>query len=62
MAGATARPRGLAKGGGGKAVVALANKNARIVWALLAKGRQFDPNYVSIKPGEVPAIPGTAAA
>jgi len=36
-----------------KAVVALANKNARILWAVLAKGRTFDPNHVSVKPGEV---------
>jgi len=35
-----------------KAVVALANKSARIVWALLAKGREFDPNWVSVKPGD----------
>jgi transposase len=27
------------------AAVALANKNARIVWALLAHGREFDPGY-----------------
>ena len=44
-----------------KAVVALANKNARIVWAVLAKGRIFDPNHVSIKPGEiVEAVVATA--
>lgn len=46
-----------------KAVVALANKNARIVWAVLAKGRIFDPNHVSIKPGEiVGAVVGAVAA
>jgi transposase len=44
-----------------KAVVALANKNARILWALLAKGREFDPNCVSVKPGEVPPIPAATA-
>jgi transposase len=43
----------LARVGWQKAVVALANKNARILWAILAKGRTFDPNHVSIKPGEV---------
>lgn len=47
----------LARVGWQKAVVALANKNARIVWALLAKGRVFDPNYVSVKLGEAPVIP-----
>lgn len=45
-----------------KAAVALANKNARIVWALLARGRTFDPDYVSVKPGDLPAMPATAAA
>ena len=40
----------LARVGWQKAVVALANKNARIVWALLSKGRVFDPNHVSTKP------------
>ena len=34
-----------------KAVVALAKKNARILWSVLSKGKVFDPNYVSIKPG-----------
>lgn len=29
------------------AAVALANKNARIVWALLAKDREFRPNYTA---------------
>jgi poly-gamma-glutamate capsule biosynthesis protein CapA/YwtB (metallophosphatase superfamily) len=29
------------------AAVALANKNARIVWALLAHGREFRSDYVS---------------
>lgn len=30
--------------------------------ALLAKGRVFDPNYVSVKPGAALAIPGPATA
>jgi transposase len=51
----------LARVGWQKAVVALANKNARILWAVLAKGRVFDPNHVSIKPGEILGpIPMTA--
>jgi transposase len=29
------------------AVVALANKKARIAWALLAHGRQYQTDYVS---------------
>jgi hypothetical protein len=36
-----------------RAVVALANKNARILWAVLARGRSFDPNHVSVKPGVI---------
>jgi len=38
-----------------KAVVALANKNARILWAVLARGRTFDPNHLSIPPGRADA-------
>ena len=33
-----------------KAVVALANKNARILWAILTRETRFDPDHVSIKP------------
>jgi transposase len=33
-----------------KAVVAMANKNARILWAVLARGRRFDADHVSVKP------------
>jgi Transposase and inactivated derivatives len=32
------------------AAVALANKNARTLWALLAHGREFQPRYVSAPP------------
>ena len=32
------------------AAVALANKNARIAWALLAYQRDFEPDYVSVAP------------
>ena len=34
-----------------KAVVALANKNARILWAVMTKGDAFDARHVSVKPG-----------
>ena len=40
-----------------KAVVALANKNARILWALLARGESFDAHHLSVKP-----LAGGAAA
>jgi transposase len=33
-----------------KAVVALANKNARILWAVMTRGDTFDPNHLSVKP------------
>ena len=44
-----------------KAVVAMANKNARILWAVLAKGRRFDPHYAPLKPqGCAMAVPAMA--
>ena len=33
-----------------KAVVALANKNARILWAVMTRGEAFDAEHVSTKP------------
>jgi transposase len=52
----------VARVGWQKAVVALANKNARILWAVLVKGRRFDANHVSVKPdGPALAIPTIAA-
>lgn len=33
-----------------KTLVALANKNARILWAVLARGVSFDPQFVARKP------------
>ena len=33
------------------AAVALANKNARILWAVMTKGQAFDAQHVSVKPG-----------
>ena len=39
------------KSGWQKAAVAMANKNARILWAVMTKGVNFDPAYVSVKPG-----------
>jgi transposase len=43
-----------------KAAVALANKNARILWAVMTKGETFDARHVSRKPN-VPA-PATTSA
>jgi hypothetical protein len=51
----------VARVGWQKAAVALANKNARILWAVLAKGRRFDPDHVSVKP-EAPAVVTPAMA
>ena len=33
-----------------KAVVALANKNARILWAVMTRGEAFDANHLCVKP------------
>ncbi len=38
------------KSGWQKAVVALANKNARILWAVFVRGKSFDAHHVSVKP------------
>lgn len=43
------------KSGWQKAVVALANKNARILWAVMVKDKPFDARHVSVKPA--PATP-----
>ncbi|HSV35331.1 MAG TPA: IS110 family transposase [Ramlibacter sp.] len=41
------------KSGWQKAAVALANKNARILWAVFVRGNAFDARHVSTKPGAV---------
>lgn len=38
-----------------KAVVALANKNARILWAVMTRGERFDAHHISVKPSSVAA-------
>ena len=43
-----------------KAAVALANKNARILWAVMSKGIVFDAHHVSVKPGVVMPVPPVA--
>ena len=43
------------KSGWQKAAVALANKNARILWAVFVRGNPFDARHVSLKPGVVAA-------
>ena len=40
-----------------KATVAMANKNARILWAVLARGERFDAHHVSARP-QVPTPAG----
>ena len=45
-----------------KAAVALANKNARILWAVMTKGEAFDPRHVSVKPGGATPMPPATAA
>lgn len=44
------------KSGWQKAAVAMANKNARILWALMVKGSSFDPRHVSVKPQPLQAV------
>jgi transposase len=44
-----------------KAVVALANKNARILWAVMTKGDTFDARHVSVKP-KAPTLATPASA
>ena len=38
------------KSGWQKAAVALANKNARILWAVFVRGKPFDASHLSVKP------------
>ena len=45
-----------------KAVVALANKNARILWAVLSRGQRYDPNHVPEPPAARCCLPRMAAA
>ena len=40
-----------------KAAVALANKNARILWAVMTRGEAFNPRHASVKPGALPLTP-----
>ena len=39
------------------AAVALANKNARILWAMMTKGSAFDARHVSVKPDGASTAP-----
>ena len=43
-----------------KAAVALANKNARILWAVMTRGEAFNPRHISVKPGASTPSPATA--
>ena len=45
-----------------KAAVALANKNARILWAVMTRGEAFDPRHVSVKPGASAPTPADTPA
>ena len=43
-----------------KAVVALANKNARILWCVMTRGERFDPHHVPKRPAAPQgSVPGT---
>ena len=45
-----------------KAAVALANKNARILWAVMTRGEAFNARHVSVKPGASQLAPAPATA
>ena len=46
-----------------KACVAMANKNARILWAVMTREQGFDPRHVSVKPqAKLPLVERAAAA
>jgi transposase len=46
-----------------KACVAMANKNARILWAVMTRDQGYDPHHVSVKPAaKQPAPPKLSAA
>jgi transposase len=46
-----------------KACVAMANKNARILWAVMTREQGYDPHHVSVKPAaKQPAPPKVSAA
>ena len=44
------------KSGWQKAAVALANKNACILWAIFVRGKPFDARHVSVRPGQLAAV------
>jgi hypothetical protein len=45
-----------------KACVAMANKNARILWAVMTRDEGFDPKHVSVKPEAKRPVHERAAA
>jgi transposase len=45
-----------------KACVAMANKNARILWAVMTREEGFDPNHVSVRPQAKPSTRQPAVA
>ena len=45
-----------------KACVAMANKNARILWAVMTREEGFDPKHVSVKPQAKQSAAQSAAA
>ena len=50
-----------ARAGWQKACVAMANKNARILWAVMTREEGFDPNHISVKPQAKPSARESAA-
>jgi transposase len=44
-----------------KACIAMANKNARILWAVMTREAGFDPHHVSVRPKNKPAVEHSAS-
>ena len=40
-----------------KATVALANKNARILWAVMTENKRYDAHHVNVPPAEAMSMP-----
>ena len=45
-----------------KACVAMANKNARILWAVMTREQGYDPHHVSVKPLAKQSAPPSVVA
>jgi transposase len=51
----------IARAGWQKACVAMANKNARILWSVMTREQGYDPHHVSVKPLAKQSVPPSVA-